>query len=1045
LYSSYLDGYITEEEYEYISDIISTFKIRREFRLEYTLNPEDTNILNSKLNYIEFALIKNWRNINNLEFSKLCSLYIDIAKLIPFPDDEVKRINYLVKFISYGYLAESWESVRRFLIGNEDEFIIDIEDDQWSLRLLKTIYMALFYMLKKESWTDLEKTIGLINKLRGEQERYEKEYLESVDNFNKKSASYELAALYHLAKIVEYIGEYQLNGSPENVESILNEHFDQSISFSEIGAKIELNLVVRSLLPAALKMINNSIWSLAQTSFKSDAFYEKLIKAKRPVIEFMYPQRFSLIEKDLLHPASKAIVINLPTSSGKTLISEFKMLQALNQFSEEKGWIAYVAPTRALVNQVTIELRKDLGVHPLNIKVEQISGALEIDVYEENIMTTAYDFDILVTTPEKLSLLIRQDIESTIGRKLALVVIDEAQNISSDTRGINLETLLSMIKNDCADANYLLMSPFIPNSKEIAYWLDNENPKNISLDFHFWRPNDMIVGVHYGDGRRPHYKLNFLPLMINSNFIEKEIITIPLDRATKKDELTTKYKISALLASQLEHKGNIMIISGTKPTTFRTAEYLYSKLDLIPVDNEINLVRRYIAQELGREFPLVKYLTKGIGIHHAGLPDDIRFLIEDLMGKGKIKYLISTTTTAQGINFPVSTIIISDYSLPNKSHMPIRDFWNFAGRVGRVYSDSPGIVSLAIREGINSDDGIRTMNFLNLETKSLVSNLVAMVENALNKFSEINLEVLYNIPEWSSFLQYLSHMFKQTESLEDYIRQVESTLQKTYGYQQLNEEYQRILRSSVIVYAEKLTHELANISDSTGFSSYTIRSITPQIHDVKMTSSDLFSDKMFEPNSEYLRVLVGIMLDTPEISRSLKEIKIRGSVIQHNTLSRLITAWVRGKDIPTISQDIYGNSHFNTIAKCVNHIYGKLILSASWGLSSFQKIISEAIDFTDINELDLIRLRNIPAMIYYGVDTDEAILLRKTSVPRSIAPNLGKLLRDSFGDGILYKTPSFVTDWLYDLDEDVWNMAAPDPTLFSGTEHKQIWKLLNGI
>jgi replicative superfamily II helicase len=61
-------------------------------------------------------------------------------------------------------------------------------------------------------------------------------------------------------------------------------------------------------------------------------------------------------------------MVNLPTSSGKTFIAEFRILQALNQFADEDGWIAYIVPTRALVNQTSIRLRKDLGQEPLNIR-----------------------------------------------------------------------------------------------------------------------------------------------------------------------------------------------------------------------------------------------------------------------------------------------------------------------------------------------------------------------------------------------------------------------------------------------------------------------------------------------------------------------------------------------------------------------------------------------------------------------------------------------------------------------------------------------------
>jgi hypothetical protein len=61
----------------------------------------------------------------------------------------------------------------------------------------------------------------------------------------------------------------------------------------------------------------------------------------------------------LLNPAHKAIVVNLPTSSGKTMIAEYRILQALNEFKERGGWVAYIAPTKSLVNQVFIQLRID--------------------------------------------------------------------------------------------------------------------------------------------------------------------------------------------------------------------------------------------------------------------------------------------------------------------------------------------------------------------------------------------------------------------------------------------------------------------------------------------------------------------------------------------------------------------------------------------------------------------------------------------------------------------------------------------------------------
>jgi replicative superfamily II helicase len=173
--------------------------------------------------------------------------------------------------------------------------------------------------------------------------------------------------------------------------------------------------------------------------------------------------------ESLLGSSRRAVVVSPPTSSGKTLIAEFRMLQALNQFNSEGGWVAYLAPTRTLVNQIARQLRRDL--EPLKIVVEQVSPALEIDNIEAELLHQQDEnqaFRVLVTTPEKLDLMLRQGWEAEIGRPLTLVIVDEAHNIQSARRGLKLELLLATINSECQRAQFLLMTPFIDNAREVA-------------------------------------------------------------------------------------------------------------------------------------------------------------------------------------------------------------------------------------------------------------------------------------------------------------------------------------------------------------------------------------------------------------------------------------------------------------------------------------------------------------------------------------------------------------------------------------------------
>lgn len=120
------------------------------------------------------------------------------------------------------------------------------------------------------------------------------------------------------------------------------------------------------------------------------------------------------------------------------MIAQFRILQALNQFDQQQGWMAYLAPTKALVNQITRQLRSDFA--PLKIGVEKVSPALEIDSVERDLLqdaSTSTKFRVLVTTPEKLDLMLRQGWEAKISRPLTLVVVDEALKVPRRFANLN--------------------------------------------------------------------------------------------------------------------------------------------------------------------------------------------------------------------------------------------------------------------------------------------------------------------------------------------------------------------------------------------------------------------------------------------------------------------------------------------------------------------------------------------------------------------------------------------------------------------------------
>jgi len=1021
-------------------ELINEKKFEKKLFGKSSLNQNEKKLLERVLEVYELVILDLWDNEEKKnEFSEFSKKCFDILQVFPIPSNEILKIKHILRLIAYSYLGEKWEDGRRFLIEEEDAWKITTKEDVWDIILFKKTYLAILYLVRKNSWEDLKNAINLINELRKEQKNYEMKYLNSVELEFKKGAALELASFYHFARSIEILGKFMLKGEPasDKVKNELEYHLDKGIRLCDISGNIEFSLILRLMLAMFRKMIFNSIWRISERiNSRITNFVKTITKASKPIYELLYPQRAAILEMGLLDPAFRGILVNLPTSSGKTLIAEFKILQALNQF--EDGWIAYAVPTRALVNQITNRLRKDLGTKPLKLKVEKMSGALEIDFFEEKLIKEKA-FDILVTTYEKLNLLIRQGIEKKLERKLVLLIVDEAHNIEDPDRGLNLEMLISVVKSDCKHANLLLLTPFIPNSKKISEWINPDNPRSIDIQLHWWKPNDQVVGICYAEGNRRNWSTFFEPLITTHSTIyfpkrEKigdysDIFNVP------RSSLSNKSLLTSIVAKQLEEVGSLLIVAKTINDTWRIAKNLYDYFDYIE-DNDILLVKKFVAAELGNEFPLVKYLSKGIGVHHAGLPDEIKYLMEWLMEENKLRILVATTTIAQGMNFPVSAILMASHWYPYRE-MPIRDFWNIVGRAGRIDHKSLGIVGITIRD--ENDKHIVT-EYVGRQTENLISIIVKMVDELENLGQKLGFELVIRYPEWSAFLQYIAHLYKQYNNISELTAKLEMELNRTYGYITLNRRKKEILKSAVRQYISRLSSKeyLVNLVDQTGFSPDSIERTIHKIRKLNLKQSDWLSSQLFNTKTRTLKELIGVMLSVPEVKKSL-DVDIPGDTLTYSGLSRLVIDWVSGKELTEIAKEIWGGDNPTQISNCVRAINQKVVNGATWGLAAFLNMPTSGIDFSKLSEEDRRNLQNIPAMVYYGVNSEEGIVMRINNIPRSIANKLGEMCKKEIGT----MSPKSAYDWLKSKPASVWNEVVPENKNITGEDYKKIWEKLS--
>lgn len=974
-----------------------------------------------------------------------------LFRVLPMSQNPIDGAMALLRLSTLAVLGDKGADAARLLrLKKWDN--LPINSDNWGERTWATILDIWLRLIRKNGWEDRDIVLERVSRLRENQNEFEKRYLDAMNPLYVKSAALELIGLYHLAKAAEIFALFITDGVVEGnfqVRQLLETHFDRVLEVCQHSQMFDLESLTYLLGASSKQMIDNSIWTVTRAvNTRVTQFVRALVnrgRGSKAIFDVLPPQRRTLAEKGLLGSSRRAVVVSLPTSSGKTLIAQFRILQALNQFDQDEGWVVYLAPTKALVNQVTRRLRRDFA--PMNIVVEQVSPAMEVDNIEMTLLrqdVKELKFRVLVTTPEKFDLLLRQGWETKIGRPLTLVIVDEAHNIQNTKRGLKLELLLATINKECERAQFLLLTPFIQNAREIARWLGGQNSDDVSLAAD-WQPNDRVIGILQaikGDELNHgsfDYFLNFDSIHTNRKTIDiNEVLPIPKSTEIVKtfSKANNKGTISAVAAQYLQRRGPVIIMHSRPAWVWGVAEKLKIESNLIAeLSEEVLLVQDYLRLELGEDFPLIDLLSHGIGVHHAGLPDEVRNLIEWLFECEKLKFLVATTTLAQGVNFPISSLVLASHQYFGNNFaedMPPEDFWNIAGRAGRIDQEQLGVIALAAN---NENAATNLRNFINKQVSDLNSSLVQLAINAGDALGDLG-AIVYNNPEWSSFLQYLAHTYRQMGKPESFFEEIEQVLRGTLGFEKLrttNSSVARRLLGGIETYVKYLQepNQPIKLVDSTGFSLQSIKTVLTHNENINEHSWDAHS--LFSTGNDTLRNMMGLLLRVPELRNNL--IAATGGPIPDGTkLASIVKDWVNGETIITISDRYFRTAKddpIDAITKCCQNLFGKLTQTVSWGLGALL-----AITASDVPEDEFKQMSNLPSRVFYGVNSDTAIALRLLGIPRSAALPLSNYLGENMNEPL-----PILRNRLAQLGSADWENALGN----SGLVYYKMWKVLEGL
>lgn len=365
------------------------------------------------------------------------------------------------------------------------------------------------------------------------------------------------------------------------------------------------------------------------------------------------------------------LLVSAPTTSGKTFIGELLAMDAARKGRR----VLYLVPTKALAEEKAAHFTR--LYQPAGI----ITALSSRDHREWDEAIRAMSFHVAVLVYEKLSAL-------CIGwpqllEEVGVVILDELQLLSDEERGGMIEILLTKLKTAPSRPRLLGLSAVLAGGEALAEWL--------SADFliETERPVPLRRGIFCGGAFR------FREQNTGQAGEERWIDLPPLK---KEEDLLTAL---AVYLGETRAEPTLLFLKD-KASVERAAKTIAERTAFPPATEAIEALSGF--EETASRAYLSNLLKRGVALHHADLPWELRDLVERTFRAGKLRILCATSTLAMGINCPAKNVLIESrqwhyyrrYGRMATRDLPRALYENMAGRGGRRgYVDDFGRAILA--------------------------------------------------------------------------------------------------------------------------------------------------------------------------------------------------------------------------------------------------------------------------------------------------------------------------------------------------------------
>jgi ATP-dependent helicase Lhr and Lhr-like helicase len=158
-----------------------------------------------------------------------------------------------------------------------------------------------------------------------------------------------------------------------------------------------------------------------------------------------------------------------PTGGGKTLSGFMATLNELAEPHTHEGiHTLYVSPLKALAVDIARNLEKPVIEMELPITIETRTGDTPVSRRQR---IRQHPPDILITTPEQLTLLVADPHVAHLIHNLKCVIIDELHSLVTSKRGVLLSLALSRLRGLVPDVRFSGLSATVADPDALCQWL----------------------------------------------------------------------------------------------------------------------------------------------------------------------------------------------------------------------------------------------------------------------------------------------------------------------------------------------------------------------------------------------------------------------------------------------------------------------------------------------------------------------------------------------------------------------------------------------